>query len=56
MGDWNISRRRYYGLPLPIYPCDCGHVTVIGSRAELEEKATAGLNSSRSSAARGSTA
>jgi isoleucyl-tRNA synthetase len=43
MGDWNISRRRYYGLPLPIYPCDCGHVSVIGSRAELEEKATAGL-------------
>ena len=44
MGDWNISRRRYYGLPLPIYPCDCGHVTVIGSRAHLEERATAGLD------------
>jgi isoleucyl-tRNA synthetase len=44
MGDWNISRRRYYGLPLPFYPCDCGKVTVIGSRAELEEKATAGLD------------
>jgi Valyl-tRNA synthetase len=25
MGDWNISRRRYYGLPLPFYPCSCGH-------------------------------
>ena len=24
MGDWNISRRRYYGLPLPFYPCSCG--------------------------------
>jgi isoleucyl-tRNA synthetase len=35
MGDWNISRRRFYGLPLPIYPCDCGHVTVVGSREEL---------------------
>ena len=43
MGDWNISRRRYFGLPLPIFPCDCGHITVIGSRAELEELATAGL-------------
>ncbi len=44
MGDWNISRRRYYGLPLPIYPCACGHVNVIGSRAELEERATSGLD------------
>ena len=43
MGDWNISRRRYFGLPLPIFPCECGHITVIGSRAELEELATAGL-------------
>jgi isoleucyl-tRNA synthetase len=39
MGDWNISRRRYYGLPLPFYPCSCGHLTVIGSRAELAERA-----------------
>jgi isoleucyl-tRNA synthetase len=44
MGDWNISRRRYYGLPLPIYPCVCGHVNVIGSRAELEDRAVAGLD------------
>ncbi|MDX6479586.1 MAG: isoleucyl-tRNA synthetase [Gaiellaceae bacterium] len=43
MGDWNISRRRYYGLPLPIYPCGCGHVNVIGSRAELEDRAVSGL-------------
>jgi isoleucyl-tRNA synthetase len=43
MGDWNISRRRYYGLPLPFYVCDCGKLTVIGSKAELEEKATAGF-------------
>lgn len=39
MGDWNISRKRYYGMPLPFYPCDCGHVTVIGSKEELREKA-----------------
>ena len=44
MGDWNISRRRYFGLPLPIYPCECGHMTVVGSRAELEELATGGLD------------
>ncbi|MBW3536379.1 MAG: class I tRNA ligase family protein, partial [Actinobacteria bacterium] len=31
MADWNISRRRYYGLPLPFYPCSCGHLNVIGS-------------------------
>src|SRR5215207_7301711 len=43
MGDWNISRKRYFGLPLPLYPCACGHLNVVGSRAELEERATAGL-------------
>jgi isoleucyl-tRNA synthetase len=44
MGDWNISRRRFYGLPLPLYPCACGHLNVIGSRAELEARATGGLD------------
>ena len=44
MGDWNISRRRYYGLPLPFYPCGCGHLNVIGSKAELEERALGGLD------------
>ena len=39
MGDWNISRRRYYGLPLPFYPCRCGHLTVVGSKAQLAELA-----------------
>jgi isoleucyl-tRNA synthetase len=43
MGDWNISRRRYYGLPLPIYPCACGHVNVIGSKSELAERAVEGM-------------
>src|SRR5207244_1143658 len=44
LDDWNISRRRYFGLPLPIYPCTCGHLNVIGSKAELEARATGGLD------------
>jgi isoleucyl-tRNA synthetase len=45
MGDWNISRKRYFGLPLPFYPCeDCGTLTVVGSRHELEERALSGLD------------
>ena len=47
MGDWNISRRRYFGLPLPFYPCECGHLNVVGSKAELEERATGGLEQLR---------
>lgn len=39
MGDWNISRRRFYGLPLPFYPCSCGHLNVIGSIKELRDRA-----------------
>jgi isoleucyl-tRNA synthetase len=44
MGDWNISRKRFFGLPLPFYPCSCGHLNVIGSRAELKERALEGLD------------
>src|SRR5207248_5303792 len=44
MGDWNISRKRYFGLPLPFYPCACGRVNVVGSRAELEERAVSCLD------------
>ena len=41
MGDWNISRKRFYGLPLPFYVCPkCGKVTVIGSREELVERSS----------------
>ena len=40
MGDWNISRKRFYGLPLPFYICPkCKKLHVIGSREELLEKA-----------------
>jgi isoleucyl-tRNA synthetase len=44
MGDWNISRKRYFGLPLPFYPCSCGKLNVIGSREELEARAVRGLD------------
>ncbi|MFQ5628567.1 MAG: class I tRNA ligase family protein, partial [bacterium] len=38
MGDWSISRKRFYGLPLPIYLCEtCGEVTVVGSKTELRQ-------------------
>jgi isoleucyl-tRNA synthetase len=43
MGDWNISRRRYFGLPLPFYECGCGHLNVVGSKRELEERAVSGI-------------
>jgi isoleucyl-tRNA synthetase len=39
MGDWCISRKRYWGLPLPFYFCPERHLTVIQSRAELRERA-----------------
>ncbi|MEM7816810.1 MAG: class I tRNA ligase family protein, partial [Candidatus Aenigmatarchaeota archaeon] len=38
-----ISRKRYWGLPLPFYKCTCGNLEVISSRKELEEKASSGL-------------
>jgi len=39
MDDWCISRKRYWGLPLPFFPCGCGRLTVVGSRQELRELA-----------------
>lgn len=43
MHDWMISKKRYWGLALPIWECDeCGHFTVVGDEHELEERAVEG--------------
>jgi len=38
VNDWALSRTRYWGTPLPIWTCECGHIECIGSRSELVEK------------------
>ena len=43
MRDWMISKKRYWGLALPVWECPaCGHFEVMGSREELEERAVEG--------------
>ncbi|WP_220192062.1 isoleucine--tRNA ligase [Ktedonospora formicarum] len=43
MDDWMISKKRYWGLALPIFDCAaCGHFEVIGSKEELRERAVSG--------------
>ncbi|MDF1539390.1 MAG: class I tRNA ligase family protein [Candidatus Thorarchaeota archaeon] len=45
MDDWMISKKRYWGLALPIWECpECGHFDVIGSKEELKERAVEGWN------------
>jgi isoleucyl-tRNA synthetase len=42
MHDWLISKKRYWGLALPIYECQCGNFEVIGSKQELKKRAISG--------------
>jgi isoleucyl-tRNA synthetase len=44
VGDWCISRQRYWGMPLPIWTCEEGHHVCIGSREELMERAVNDAN------------
>ena len=42
MHDWMISKKRYWGLALPIYDCSCGTVNVLAGREELAARAVEG--------------
>jgi len=39
MSDWLISRERFWGLPLPIWECECGEIEVFGNLDDLKKRA-----------------
>ncbi len=46
INDWAISRSRYWGTPIPLWKCVCGHLEMIGSREELVSRVEESIDTS----------